>query len=53
MIELAQCDSHLPGKIDKRYRESTKGSHEKDGYPALVLNLEQRTCKRDDDKERY
>jgi hypothetical protein len=40
MIELAQCDSHLPGKINKRYREGTEGNHEQDGHPALMLNLE-------------
>src|SRR5439155_12992031 len=53
MIELAQCDSHLAGKINQRCSEGTKGDHEQDGHPALMLNLEQRTCKRDDDNERY
>jgi hypothetical protein len=53
MIELAQCDSHLPGKINKRYREGTEGNHEQDGHPALVLNLEHRACKCDDHKERH
>jgi hypothetical protein len=53
MIELAQCDSHLAGKINKRCSERTKGNHEQDGHPALVLNLKKRACKRDDDKNRY
>jgi hypothetical protein len=39
MVEFAERDSHLPGKIEKRYREGTEGNHEQDGHPALMLNL--------------
>ena len=52
MVEFAKRDSHLPGKINEGYREGTEGNHEQDGYPALMLNLEQRTRKGDDDKAR-
>jgi hypothetical protein len=40
VIELAQCNSHLPGKIDQRYREGNERDHEQDGHPALMLNRE-------------
>jgi hypothetical protein len=52
MIELVQCDSNLPGKINKRCSEGAKGGHQQDGHPALVLNLEQSSRKLDDYKER-
>src|ERR1700720_2140470 len=53
VIELAQCNSHFAGKIDKRYGEGGEGRHEKDGEPALVLNREKGACERDDHQKRY
>jgi hypothetical protein len=41
MVEFAlSAILHLPGKIDKRYREDIESSHEQDVHPALMLNLE-------------
>jgi hypothetical protein len=53
MIELAQCDPDLPGKIDQRYGEGAQGNHEEDGNPALVLNLKERADERNDHHESY
>src|SRR6266446_3444127 len=51
MIELAQRDSHLAGKIDQRDGESAQRNHEEDGDPALMLELKERGYKRYDNKK--
>src|SRR4029079_8580458 len=53
MVEFAERNSDLTGKIDQRYREGTEGNHEQAGHPEFMPNLEQRTCKGKDDKHRY
>lgn len=52
MIELAQRDPDLSGKIDQRYREGAKGNHEGDGNAALVLNVKERACEADEQRAR-
>jgi hypothetical protein len=53
VVELAQRNSYLTGKINERYNESPKGSHEENGNPALVLNCKEGARKCDDHKYRH
>ena len=50
MIEFAQRDSHLAGKIDQRDGESAQRNQEKDGHPALMLELKERGYKCHDNR---